>query len=83
MNIFEKITSDSYSTHNRSGPWSHAVEVSADSFDHAGEVVDWCKQNLESNDWAYQFRNGFATNDIIFYFNNDRDYTFFMLKYKL
>ena len=83
MNIFEKITSDSYSTHNRSGPWNRAAEVSAEDVNNAVEIVEWCKQNLESNDWAYQFRNWFATNDIIFYFNNDRDYTFFMLKYKL
>jgi hypothetical protein len=83
MNIFEKITSDSYSTHNRSGPWNRAAEVSAEDVNNAVEIVEWCKQNLESNDWAYQFRNWFATNDVIFYFNNDRDYTFFMLKYKL
>lgn len=83
MNIFKKITSDSYSTHNRSGPWNRAAEVSAEDVDNAVEIVEWCKQNLESNDWAYQFRNWFATNDVIFYFNNDRDYTFFMLKYKL
>lgn len=83
MNIFEKITSDSYSTHNRLGPWNRAAEVSAEDVDNAVEIVEWCKQNLESNDWAYQFRNWFATNDVIFYFNNDRDYTFFMLKYKL
>lgn len=75
--ISEKHTSGRYH-----GPWNHALEISVKTHEQAIAIIQWCLDELESDDWAWQHQNNFFNNRLLFYFNNCRDYTIFLLKYK-
>lgn len=76
---------DTYAKHTSAdvhGPWDRATSVKVQDNVEVLTILEWCMHNLESQDWAYQRRNNFANSELIFYFNNLRDYTFFLLKYQ-
>jgi len=65
-----------------------------DSFNHAVEirkpygvldtVVDWCKQNLQ-DEWRWQLVQSSSSSfhgRYIFYFDDEKDYCVFLLKWK-
>lgn len=64
------------------GPWNRAACVRVDDAENLVDILRWCKAEFHADDWRFQYRNQFATNEVIFYFNNLRDYTIFVLKYQ-
>ena len=64
------------------GPWNRATSITVKDGAEVLAILEWCLEELESIDWGYQPRNNFFTNEVIFYFNNLRDYTVFVLKYQ-
>ena len=71
----------------------HLVTRNRDSFNHAVEihqpfggldnVIAWCKENMD-HDWRWQLvqvSSDHADGRYLFYFDNERDYCAFLLKW--
>lgn len=80
--LFDAEITDKFSTKDRKGPWARVSSIHLDDEQKLIGILSWCKNEFKSEDWAFQYRNNFATNEVIFYFNNLRDYTIFVLKYQ-
>lgn len=61
----------------------HAVEIGK-PFGKLDSVIDWCKQNT-SDEWRWQLvqvSSDHAPGRYIFYFDSEKDYCAFLLKWK-
>lgn len=64
------------------GPWNRASSLRIKDEQTLDVILSWCEQEFQSKEWAFQYRNNFANKEVIFYFNDLRDYTIFVLKYQ-
>ena len=78
---FDKDIFGNFEVSLQRGPWCKAVTVKVPTAQQVVDILTWCKQEMQSDDWAVQPRNNFFDSELIFYFNNIRDYTVFVLKY--
>lgn len=79
---FDADITHKFSTKDRKGPWARVSTIRLDNAETLVNILSWCNTEFKSDDWAFQYRNNFATNEVIFYFNDLRDYTIFVLKYQ-
>jgi hypothetical protein len=65
------------------GSFKHAVEIHQ-PFGGLDHVIVWCKENMQ-NDWRWQLiqvSSDHADGRYTFYFDSERDYCAFLLKWK-
>lgn len=63
--------------------FKHAIEIGK-PFGKLDQVIDWCKQNT-SDEWRWQLiqiSSDHAPGRYIFYFDSEKDYCAFLLKWK-
>lgn len=64
--------------------FKHAIEV-VKPFGVLDSVIDWCKTEMRDPTWRWQLlqpSNDREPGRYIFYFNNERDYCAFLLKWQ-
>lgn len=63
--------------------FTHTVEVSWVNTNKQNEIYDWCTEHFGAKnlDWSFNGVSAFSTGRHVYYFTNQRDATFFKLKW--
>lgn len=82
MESLAKTHADHRVVHERNAEsFNHAHEINK-NFGSLGEILDWCKREM-TGEWRWQLLDygGGTPGRYIFYFDLDRDYVLFTLKW--
>jgi hypothetical protein len=64
--------------------FNHAIEI-AKPTGILDSILDWCRTEMQDTSWRWQMRSISTPTDpghYIFYFNNERDYLAFLLRWR-